>query len=247
MIPHPDPNQGPFFAARILVREGPLRGRRDQRVWAAQASGIRVYLEGFRVLPYGAPKDDWLSIDADYTRRPRQLAMLQGLHLDAEGADPDEGLIRIPNNNYFGAVFLTQDRARTLRMLVNREGFVPELGFDVLVQLVRTGVDLCTRVRAAAAYARRQKWKEERSGRSKLPGVETRTRHNGDERPGLPDRLSEVAELIHRARLQIGEGDVHAARETAVAAEVEFGAARELVAGIISERALLLDLASVGA
>ena len=41
-----------------------------------------MYLEGFRVLPYGEPKDDWLAIDADYTRRPRQLEMLQPLNLD---------------------------------------------------------------------------------------------------------------------------------------------------------------------
>ena len=29
------------------------------------------------MLPYGEPKDDWLSIDADYTRRRRTLDLLQ--------------------------------------------------------------------------------------------------------------------------------------------------------------------------
>ena len=72
-IPHPTPENGPYFDARILIREGHFSGGGDQRVWASRVSGVRVYLEGFRVLPYGEPKDDWLSIDVDYTRRPRQL------------------------------------------------------------------------------------------------------------------------------------------------------------------------------
>ena len=173
-LPHPDPDHGPFFDARVLVREGPVVGRQDQRVWASRTSGIRIYLEGFRVLPYG--DDDWLSIDADYTRRPRALEMLRDLDSEIGSADPDEGLTRLAGNNYFGAVFLTQERAPTLRILVNREGFVPEAGFDTLVNLVRTGVDLCTRVRAAAGYAQRQKRKEERrvsvSERSETEEVE---------------------------------------------------------------------------
>lgn len=118
-IPHPDPLNGPFFDSRILVREGILKGKRDQRVWASRTSGIRVYMEGFRVLPYGESKDDWLSLDYDYTRRARQLEMLEGLHIDVENIDFDEGLMWLPSNNYLGAVFLTQEGAPTLRIVVN--------------------------------------------------------------------------------------------------------------------------------
>jgi len=251
-IPHPDPRRGPFFDARILVREGRLKAKQDRRVWASRASGIRAYLEGFRVLPYGEPKDDWLSIDADYTRRPRQLEMLQELGLTSEGADPDEGLIRLPNNNYFGAVFLTQERAPSLRMLVNREGFVPEGGFDTLVTLVRTGVDLCTRVRAAAAFARRQKRKEERRGGGSGQGVQPGQGRQGgtagrrEDQAGLPDRLGEAADLIHQARAHVSAGNVDAAQAAAGAAARSLGEAKELAADVISERALLRVLASVG-
>jgi signal transduction histidine kinase len=252
-LPHPDPTHGPFFDARVLVREGRLKGKNDQRVWASQASGIRVYLEGFRVLPYGESKDDWLSIDYDYTRRPRQLELLQDLALDADATDPDEGLIRLPSNNYFGAVFLTQERAPSLRILVNREGFIPEAGFDQLVKLIRTGVDLCTRVRAAAAFARRQKRKEARSGRGRggtrdTPGA-GRTRESGadEEGPqGLPARLQEAEELIQRARTLASEGNVDAATEATNAAVIRLGQAKNLAADVISERALLRVLASVG-
>ena len=93
-IAHPDPARGPYFDARILVREGHLKGKgaRHRRTWVAKRSGIRVYLEGFRVLPYG--DDDWLSIDADYAGRARQLEMLRHWPLaqELEDADPDEGL-----------------------------------------------------------------------------------------------------------------------------------------------------------
>lgn len=35
----------------------------------AQEGGIRLYRNGFRVIPYGEPSDDWLGLDATYTRR----------------------------------------------------------------------------------------------------------------------------------------------------------------------------------
>src|SRR5205809_879637 len=71
-VNHPEA-AGPFFQARIFVREGRLPGSFTNRSWVVGASGIRVFLEGFRVLPYGEPKNDWLSLDADYTRRARVL------------------------------------------------------------------------------------------------------------------------------------------------------------------------------
>ena len=251
-ISHPALERGPHFDARILVREGSPKFTRDQRVWATRVSGIRVYLEGFRVLPYGEQKDDWLSINADYARRPRQLEMLQKLHLDVEATDPDEGLIRLPNNNYFGAVFLTQERCPSLRVLVNREGFVPEAGFDTLVRLLRTGIDLCTRVRAAAGYARRQKRKEERRRGSKSVGVQTgkvdsdTAMNEAVEEIALPDRLRDATQLLQEAAARLSAGDADSAEAAASAAMRELGEAEELAEGLWSERSLLRVLASVG-
>ena len=251
-ILHPVPERGPHFDARILVREGSMNLSQDQRVWATRTSGVRVYMEGFRVLPYGETRDDWLSIDADYTRRPRQLEMLQDLRLGAEPTDADEGLIRVPNNNYFGAVFLTQERCPNLRVLVNREGFVPEASFDTLVGLVRTGIDLCTRARAAAAYARRIQRKETRRRESLTEKSQTDLAEaNGGkddvvEEIALPDRLRGAVQLIKRARESFNEGNTAKAEIEASEALREFGETTELVADLWSERSLLLVLASVG-
>lgn len=66
LLDHPNPKVGPFFQARILIREG-VAAKREEKVWLGRSSGVRVYMEGFRVLPYGEPSDDWLSIDATYT------------------------------------------------------------------------------------------------------------------------------------------------------------------------------------
>ena len=251
-IRHPTPGKGAHFEARILVREGRVSGSRDQRVWATRVSGIRVYLEGFRVLPYGEQRDDWLSVDADYTRRPRQLEMLQELRPGAEATDPDEGLIRVPNNNYFGAVFLIQEHCPNLRVLVNREGFIPEAGFDILVKLVRTGIDFCTRARAAAAHARRQQRKEDRRREPKAAlgnkgGVETGGAT--DEAVvdlAVPNRLRGAVQLMKKARVHLSEGDTTTAEVTTNAALHELGEATDLVEDLWSERSLLHVLASVG-
>ncbi len=251
-IPHPTPDKGPHFEARILIREGHFRRRTDQRVWGTHVSGIRVYMEGFRVLPYGDQKDDWLSIDADYTRRPRQLEMLEKLRLGVETMDPDEGLTRMPSNNYFGAIFLTQERCPSLRVLVNREGFIPEAGFDTLVHLVRTGIDLCTRARAAAGYARRQQRREDRRRESKAIMDQTGrveaddTTDESPETHELPNRLQDVTQLLKEARERLNEGDTKKAKVAVSAAMQKHGGTPELAADLWSERSLLHVLASVG-
>ena len=83
---HPNTELGPFFHARVLVREGPA-GSREEKAWLGRSSGIRVYMEGFRVLPYGEPNDDWLSIDSDYTRRQKTLPFLLDSQFAEEAVD----------------------------------------------------------------------------------------------------------------------------------------------------------------
>lgn len=154
---HPDPKQGPFFAARILVREGQLNHK--VRTSAEQAAGIRVYMEGFRVLPYGEPQNDWLAIDTDVAANATTLPRLNQENELSRQIDKakDEGQTLLPTKHYYGSVFLTQADAPDLQMVVNREGFVPGKSFEVLTRLVRNAVDLATRVRAAIRHDPRYK------------------------------------------------------------------------------------------
>lgn len=169
--PHPAPLIGPFFQARVLVRSGPT-ATLDDPGWAAQTSGIRVYLEGFRVLPYGEMGNDWLRLDFHYTRRSGRFQLdplLSGPQDDLQALrslkSRDYSLRLLPNRNFFGAVFLTDRGAAPLRSLVNREGFVPDEHFDRLSAMVRNGTELVMRARALANYqddeARRRRQEEE--------------------------------------------------------------------------------------
>ena len=146
--PHPNPASGPFFSARIFVRAtrrvpGPLQS------FARGTAGIRLFLEGFRVLPYGERGDDWLRIDADYTHR-REPFDLNGLQGQVLGEPVEkETFFRLANSSYYGGVFLTDAGSSMLNMLVNREGFIPDQGFEDLKVLLRRGIDLSVRLRAS--------------------------------------------------------------------------------------------------
>lgn len=149
---HPDPERGPFFSARIYARQGSIDGTRAAalRRFARRSRGVRVYVEGFRVLPYGDEGDDWLGLDRDYARRQRDFEIdLDPASARVLGPVEKEGFLVQGNDQYAGAVFMTAEGSRALRPVVNREGFVPDSSYEHLRELVRNGVDLLTRARAS--------------------------------------------------------------------------------------------------
>lgn len=144
------PEYQPTFQARIFAREGATTRRTQE--FASQTAGIRVYMEGFRIAPYGERGDDWLELDRDYARRVDYLNLqLPGLRGPA-GLDR-EGLRTLPNNSYVGAVLLTHRGAPELQAPVNREGFLPGRQIEAVGRTVRNGIDLLTRVRAGLGLA----------------------------------------------------------------------------------------------
>lgn len=156
--PHPLPDVGPFFDARILLRPGHVPTL--EAGWTELNSGIRVYLEGFRVLPYGEPRNDWLSLDYEYTKRAGRFQLDPLLAGPGDSLDALRALkaravsLRLFSNRaFFGAVFLTEANTGGLRTLVNREGFVPDDVYSRLVKIVRVGLTLLHRTHAAASYA----------------------------------------------------------------------------------------------
>ncbi len=252
---HPDPQIGPFFDARIFLRVGQLSTKGDQRTWATRSSGVRVYMEGFRVLPYGESQNDWLRLDEDYTRRSRTLDTLRNLNLDDldRQDDKDAALTFFPNNNYFGGVFLVHEYAENLRMLVNREGFVPERGYDHLVRLVRMGLDLCTRVHASASYYQRKARKAKR--RSMLLDTDHGQKQSNDKPSTNPlslrTSLEDATNTLREARSHV-ISSAHSEADTDLTAKLLNKAIEEIhtqaqqADEMISEQALLRVLASVG-
>jgi signal transduction histidine kinase len=237
---HPDLNSGPFFQARILIREGHAAKR--ERSWLGRSSGIRVYMEGFRVLPYGEPKDDWLSINADYARRQKSITFLSNLPFAGEPTDEDEGLLILRNNSYFGAVFLTQKDAPTLRMLVNREGFIPEAGYEHLVEILRTGVYLSVRVRALSKIEIRQ----ERSEKRRLSASNSLEPSRKDLRAAVEESVEKANALASEAKRLALAGNFEEAQEKIARAASEFSHGSIAAQRLMTEGPVLHVLASVG-
>jgi signal transduction histidine kinase len=238
----PTSNAVPSLQARILIREGQATGPKDFKSWASTLGGIRIFQEGFRVLPYGERNNDWLSLDADYTGRTRKLTWIQGQDIIPEEPDEDEGLLVLPNKNYFGAVFLTQSGAPLLRLLVNREGFVPDAAFDQIVAIVRTGIDLCTRVRAATKHETRIARREQRAAARGNVGFKKGLSSEVDFEKAIRSAKSIVVE----ARELAARGDIGNAEKKIAEAASKFEDISLRSTELISEGSLLRVLASVG-
>ena len=239
-VQHPNPETGPFFQARILVRSGVLQGSRQVTAWAANSSGVRLFMEGFRVLPYGERGNDWLSLDRDYAERSRKSTWLDSIEeTDLNPQNDEEWFLSIlPNRNYYGAVFLTEKGSPGLRMLVNREGFVPDASYDAVVRLLRIGIDLTTRARAAATQEKREERRETRraaavAGNGKAEGSE----------PGLQGAVERAKNTARTARRLVAEGRIEEAGRVIESASSDLEYVSEK---LMSEHAMLRVLASVG-
>jgi signal transduction histidine kinase len=243
-LSQPDPEAGPFFDARLLVRER-RQGSNEFRVWSREVSGVRVFMEGFRVLPYGEPGNDWLRLDRDYTSRSRAFAAIEGIDEFADpNVDQQAGLTILPNDSFIGGVFLTDSGAPMLQMLVNREGFVPNPSFELLERHVRAGADLLMRARAAARLAereaRRQQRKPERDGSSDgTPAVVQR-------REELKTAVARAQEAAVSARRAVASGAYADAEKAIALLEVELTDLTETLAEFVTEQGILPVLASVG-
>ena len=223
----------PRFHARIVIREGQVRADGVTRSFAQSVFGVRVYVEGFRVAPYGESGNDWLHLDAEYTKRNR----LSG----DESLSPDTGLSSPYNRLVFGAVMFTQESAHPLRMLVNREGFVDDVAFDYVREVVQQGINFHTRQRASLTHS-------------------TRYQLDALEAPRLRSEFVVPAEAAQRLQISAESARSHAARaavllesgKTEEATKVVQEAARALTLGAANAGDLLSEvnqtriLASIG-
>lgn len=220
---------GPTFQARIFVRSGSApKGLGD-------AYGVRVYMEGFRVLPYGEPGDDWLDVNRRYAVRGRSVPFRGEIESErlSDVQDAEAGLVATPLRGIFGGVFLTEAGAPTLRMLVNREGFVPDEAFLDIADEVSNGLALQTRISAALRPNRRL--------RAPTTPVDAADLDAPD--PWLPARGSlDIA--LEEIRAVSSQPDVSPeVRAQLVRAEAQLARVQD---DVIDEQAMLRVLASLG-
>jgi Histidine kinase-, DNA gyrase B-, and HSP90-like ATPase len=80
------------------------------------AAGINIYRDGFRALPYGEPRNDWLRLDLRRVQNPT---------------------MRLSNNQIMGYVLISADKNPQLRDQSNREGLIEGPALDDLRELVK--------------------------------------------------------------------------------------------------------------
>lgn len=81
----------------------------------SREGGVRLYRNGFRVVPYGEPEDDWLGLDEAYTKR----AVLSP----------------IANRNFFGVIEVNDPEGINFDEHTSREGLIETPAFFELKQL----------------------------------------------------------------------------------------------------------------
>ena len=121
------PTCGPFYIElRVWDRDaGPLDQLAqeygstvaDVRRDLNDAAGINIYRDGFRVLPYGEPRNDWLRLDLRRVQNPT---------------------LRLSNNQIVGYVLISGDKNPQLRDQSNREGLMESQALDDLQNMVKS-------------------------------------------------------------------------------------------------------------
>lgn len=112
---------------------------------AKEQGGIRLYRNGFRVLPYGEPDDDWLGLDASVRRR----SIL-----------PGHG-----NINYFGFIEVNNESSSLFEETSSREGLIEnnaliemeDFGYKVLLESARRIAEF----RGRKVSAGQKEWQKE--------------------------------------------------------------------------------------
>lgn len=225
------------FQARIFQREG---------VWPKRYRGIRVYYEGFRVLPYGQRPDDWLDLDDEYRTRGRgELGRLRkqsdwGLPVGLE----NEGLATQGNASFFGGVLLTRTGADALQMLVNREGFLPSAQFDFIADKVRLAIDIQVRLR----YATTSEIKQARraSGPRQSRAADGAASGEAPSSFLLKELQGKAIETLHTARIAVATGQAELALSQISEIEDTLRSASDISDEAASEATMFRVIASVG-
>ncbi len=189
--------------------------------------GVRIYLDGFRVFPYGEPGDDWLDIDA--ARGRRLTALPKELRESAEGLE--RPMLLIPGNNQlFGSVFLSRTTNPEIQLTVTRDKLLSNEAFAELKQVVRLGIDWLT-----VQYARYQaevSTKKKRKAKRKAKPEESPTEVLGYARRQIEEQES----ILGPQTTSLIVEQIDVAIDTLKEREEEF----------ITETAMLHVLASTG-
>lgn len=144
----------------------------EARELGREFAGIRIYLDGFRVFPYGDRGDDWLKLDETRGRRLTKVDDVLRAYMPEDPAIRPM-LNRPGNNNVFGAVYISRVRHPEIRPTLSRERFVENNAFQSLSAFVQLGIQWMIIERASfeSVRARAQKPVSLSSGRQTVSAL----------------------------------------------------------------------------
>ena len=111
-------------------------------------SGVKIYRDGFRILPFGDIDNDWLELNAKRTSSPEH---------------------RIGTQNTIGIVYISRDKNPGLQDVLSRENMYETKEFSALKEFVNIAFEKYTSLQLAARKEKEKKVKEE--GKSALDNV----------------------------------------------------------------------------
>lgn len=189
---------------------------------AKTRGGIRVYRNGFRVLPYGESYNDWLKLDA--STRARAI-------LPAHA-----------NNNFFGYVEIKDQEGTLFEETASREGLIENTAFEELTEFVasalKSAVLRIASVRDKKLTAGQRDWK---SSKDTSPSDKVRN--------AAGKIVSEMFAVLKKAApTDVEDGGAQTKSIERLALELNSAADEQevLVASYLQEIGMLRVLASLG-
>jgi signal transduction histidine kinase len=190
----------------------------------AQYGGVRLYRNGFRVVPYGEPDNDWLGFDELYAKR--------------------SFLAPVSNRNFFGVLEVQDPEGVMFEEHTSREGLLETQSFAELKHL--TSAVIVTAV-GAISDSRGKKTRASAPKKLETVGVEKKLRTAIDSLVATAfDRPVELP-IANEAKIEVAKIEVATAIENVVlvAQEMQEGVAQAKLQ-LADETAMLRFLATLG-
>lgn len=128
-----------FWKDKRLYRSLTIE-RKDMDDYLSAFCGVKIYRDGFRILPFGDPDNDWLELNAKRTSSPEH---------------------RIGTQNVIGIVYITRDDNPGLQDVLSRENMYDTIEFAALKSFVNLAFDKYTDLQLSARKKTERKVKEE--------------------------------------------------------------------------------------
>lgn len=141
-----------FFPYRAGIFRGKEIEGKQAWSWIKDNAGVGVVDHGFRIKPYGFKDDDWLNLDTDHShsrRKWRTDLMLNNFPMteEQEKRPALNPMLNIAvTHQLVGAVFVESSRLRKNDIIdlipaMDREGFIDNIAFRELQEIVRAGLE----------------------------------------------------------------------------------------------------------